>query len=146
MGRALAELGIGSIPAGSPQAKGRIERCWGTTQGRLPLLLRRAGADDRLSANAVLADWLPRFNAAFTVPAADPVPAWRPLPEGLDLAAICAFRYERVIANDATVRVGGLCSTCRASGAVAASRASGWRCASSSTVASSWPMGRDRCW
>ena len=108
VGRALAELGIGSIPAGSPQAKGRIERCWGTTQGRLPLLLRRAGADDRLSANAVLADWLPRFNAAFTVPAADPVPAWRPLPEGLDLAAICAFRYERVIANDATVRVGGL--------------------------------------
>ncbi len=60
VGRALAELGIGR-PAGSPRP-GRIERCWGTTQGRLPLLLRRAGADDRLSANAVLADWLPRFN------------------------------------------------------------------------------------
>jgi len=108
VGRALAELGIGSIPAGSPQAKGRIERCWGTAQGRLPILLRRAGAHDRASANVVLADWLPRFNAAFTVPPADPEPAWRPLPEGLDLAAVCAFRYERVIANDATVRIGGL--------------------------------------
>ncbi len=64
VGRALEELGIGSIPAGSPQAKGRIERCWGTAQGRLPILLRRAGAHDRASANVVLADWLPRFNAA----------------------------------------------------------------------------------
>ena len=29
-------------------------------------------------------------------------------PGGLDLDAVCALRYERVIANDATVRVGGL--------------------------------------
>lgn len=111
VGRALAELGIGSIPAGSPQAKGRIERAWGTAQGRLPLLLlllRRAGADDRGSADAVLADWLPRFNAAFSVPARDPEPAWRPVPEDVDLRAVCAFRYQRVIANDATVRIGGL--------------------------------------
>jgi len=108
VGRALEELGIGSIPAGSPQAKGRIERCWGTAQGRLPILLRRAGAHDRASANVVLAAWLPRFNAAFTVPARDPEPAWRQLPDEVDLAAVCAFRYERVIANDATVRIGGL--------------------------------------
>jgi transposase InsO family protein len=32
--RALAELGIKLIPAGSPQAKGRIERLWGTAQDR----------------------------------------------------------------------------------------------------------------
>ena len=56
----------------------------------------------------MLADWLPRSDAAFSVPPADPEPAWRPLPEDLDLKAVCAFRYERVIANDATVRIGGL--------------------------------------
>jgi transposase len=108
VGRALAELGIGSIAASSPQAKGRAERGWGTAQGRLPIELRLAGAVDRATAEPVLAAWLARFNARFAVPAADPEPAWRPVPEGLDLDAICAFRYERVIANDATVRVGGL--------------------------------------
>jgi transposase len=108
VGRALAELGIGSIAAGSPQAKGRIERGWGTAQGRLVIELRLAGAVDRASAEPVLAAWLPRFNARFAVPAADPEPAWRPLPAGIDLDAVCAFRYERVIANDATVRIGGL--------------------------------------
>ena len=108
VGRALEELGIGSIAAGSPQAKGRIERGWGTAQERLVIELRLAGAVDRASAELVLAGYLPRFNARFAVPAADPEPAWRPVPEGLDLDAVCAFRYERVIANDATVRVGGL--------------------------------------
>jgi transposase len=107
VGRALAELGIGSISAGSPQAKGRIERGWGTAQGRLPIELRLAGAVDRTSAEPVLADWLPRFNAAFGLEPADPEPAWRPIPADVDLDAICAFRYERVVANDATVRIGG---------------------------------------
>ncbi len=34
-GRLMGELGITSIPSGSPQARGRIERLWGTFQGRL---------------------------------------------------------------------------------------------------------------
>ena len=108
VGRALADLGIGSIPAGSPQAKGRVERGWGTLQHRLVIELRLAGATDRASADEVLAGYLPRYNARFAVPAADPEPAWRPVPPGVDVRAVCAFRYDRVIANDATVRIGGL--------------------------------------
>ena len=108
VGRALADLGIGSIPAGSPQAKGRVERGWGTLQHRLVIELRLAGATDRASADEVLAGYLPRYNARFGVPAADPEPAWRPVPPGVDIRAVCAFRYDRVIANDATVRIGGL--------------------------------------
>lgn len=108
VGRALADLGIGSIPAGSPQAKGRIERGWGTLQHRLVIELRLVGAADRASADRVLADYLPRYNVRFGVPAADPEPAWRPVPHDVDIAAVCAFRYERVVANDATVRIGGL--------------------------------------
>ena len=106
LGRALAELGITSIAARSPQAKGRIERAWGTLQDRLVIELRLAGADDLASANAVLARFLPRFNRRFGVPAADPAPAWRPLPAGIRIERVCCLKYRRVVANDHTVRAG----------------------------------------
>lgn len=44
VGQALETLGIGSIAAGSPQAKGRVERGWGTQQHRLTIELRLACA------------------------------------------------------------------------------------------------------
>ena len=40
VGRALNELEVTLIPAGSPQAKGRVERLWGTFQDRLKSELR----------------------------------------------------------------------------------------------------------
>jgi transposase len=107
VGRALAELGIGSIVADSPQAKGRVERLWGTFQDRLVSEVRRAGASDRASANAVLRAFLPRFNARFAVPPANPVEAWRPVPADVDLARVCAFRWRRAVGSDGTVRVEG---------------------------------------
>ena len=106
LGRALGELGITSIAARSPQAKGRIERAWGTLQDRLVTELRLARADDLPSANAVLARFLPRFGRRFGVPAADPAPAWRPLPAGTRIERICCLKYRRVVANDHTVRAG----------------------------------------
>jgi transposase len=106
LGRALTELGVGSIAARSPQAKGRIERAWGTLQDRLVVELRLAGACDRDGANRVLARYLPRFNRRFAVPAADPVPAWRPLPTGVRLERVCSLRYRRTVAGDGTVRAG----------------------------------------
>jgi transposase len=106
LGRALAELGITSIAARSPQAKGRIERAWGTFQDRLVTELRLAGTVDRAGAERVLAAFLPKFNRRFVVPAANPEPAWRRLPAGLRLDRICCLKYRRVVANDHTVRVG----------------------------------------
>lgn len=108
VGRALAELGIATILAGSAQAKGRIERAWGTLQDRLVSELRRAGACDLPSANAVLRTFLPRFNRRFAVPPASDVPAWRPVPEGLDLARVCAFRWRRTVGSDSCVRLEGM--------------------------------------
>lgn len=105
--RALAELGITSIRAGSPQAKGRIERAWGTFQDRLCSELRRRGVTDLEGANAVLRDFIPRFNRRFAVPAASPVPAWRPVPAGLDLARVLAFRWRRAVGSDSCVRLEG---------------------------------------
>ncbi|MHB8958639.1 MAG: ISNCY family transposase [Candidatus Limnocylindrales bacterium] len=106
LGRALGELGITSIAARSPQAKGRIERAWGTLQDRLVTELRLAGAVDRDAAEVVLARFLPRFNRRFAVPAADPAPAWRPLPAGTRIERVCCLKYRRVVANDHTVRAG----------------------------------------
>jgi transposase len=105
-GRALAELGISSIAARSPQAKGRIERIWGTLQDRLVLELRLAGAADIEAANRVLARFVPRFNRRFAVPPADPTPAWRPLPADVALERVCCLKYRRVVARDGTVRAG----------------------------------------
>lgn len=103
--RALEQLGIALILAHSPQAKGRIERCWGTLQDRLVKALRRAGAATLEEANAVLAHYLPRHNARFGVAPVDPADAHRRLPRGLDLAAVCSLHYVRTVANDNTVRL-----------------------------------------
>ena len=107
VGRALAELGITSIAAHSPQAKGRIERLWGTLQDRLVVELRLAGALDLAGANAVLAGFVPQFNRRFAVPPLIATPAWRPVPADLALERVCAFRYRRTVGNDNTVRIEG---------------------------------------
>jgi hypothetical protein len=95
------------IPAGSPQAKGRIERAWGTFEDRLVSELRRRGISDLAGANGVLRDFIPRFNRRFAVPAASPVPAWRPVPVELDLARVLAFRWRRAVGSDSCVRLDG---------------------------------------
>lgn len=106
VGRALEELGIGSIPARSPQAKGRVERLWGTLQDRLVAELRLAGIADRDAADRFLPTFLRRFNRAFGVPALDAGAAWRPSPGDAALERICSLRYRRVVARDHTVRAG----------------------------------------
>jgi transposase len=107
VGRALIELDIDSILAGSPQAKGRIERLWGTFQDRLVVELRLAGVVDRVGANLFLDEFLPRYNARFGIPALDPVPAWRALPEGVRLERVLVFKYRRKVAKDHTISLDG---------------------------------------
>jgi transposase len=106
VGRALRDLGIASIAAHSPQAKGRVERLFGTLQDRLVAELRLAGAATRAEANAVLAAYLPRFNARFAVPPTSVDPAWRPLAPETDPWQTCCFRYTRTVGRDDTVRLG----------------------------------------
>ena len=66
-GRAMAELGIQLIAAHSPQAKGRVERLWGTLQDRLVSELRLAEVTTSEQANAFLPAFLARFNRRFAV-------------------------------------------------------------------------------
>jgi len=106
VGRALAELDIQSIPAHSPQAKGRIERLWGTFQDRLVIELRLAETGTLEEADRVLQRFLPRYDAQFGVPATQPGLAYRPLPAGMTPEAVCCFKYERTVANDNTITLG----------------------------------------
>lgn len=103
--RALEELGVNLILARSPQAKGRVERCWGTLQDRLVKELRRANACTLAEANQTLKRYLPRFKERFACPPADPKPAYQRLPRGADIDAVCSFHYVRTVANDNTVRL-----------------------------------------
>ena len=105
LGRAFAECETQLILANSPQAKGRVERLFGTFQDRLVSELRLAGITDLASANVFLGDYLARHNARFAVAPADGEPAWRALPAGLSIESVCCFKYSRVVAADNTVRL-----------------------------------------
>jgi hypothetical protein len=103
--RALAELGSELILANSPQAKGRVERLFGTLQDRWVKELRLARVKTIAQANALLeAQLLPHFNRWFAVPPASPNDAHRPLTAAHDLAAILSLHHTRTVANDYTVR------------------------------------------
>jgi transposase len=68
-GRGLRELGIGWIPAYSPQAKGRVERSFGTDQDRLVKHLRLAKVKTLQDANKFLEEeYWPEWNERFARP------------------------------------------------------------------------------
>ena len=103
LGRALRELGIEWIAAHSPQAKGRIERCFETLQDRLVKALRQAGVKSMEEANAYLEEvFLPEWDRRFTRAPARVVDGHRRL-EKLELASILSVVETRRVANDYTV-------------------------------------------
>jgi transposase len=106
VGRALDELGITLIFAGSPQAKGRIERLWGTFQDRLVSELRLAKAKTVEQAQAVLDRYRPEHNRKFSKPA-QAMPTWRKASSQEIEQALC-FKDKRTVANDNTVSFDGV--------------------------------------
>jgi transposase len=107
VGRALEQLGIELIPAGSPQARGRCERSYGTLQGRLPQEMRAAGVRTVEEANHYLAKYIPQHNEKFVVQAAEQGTAFVPY-HGSDLNKILSKQHERVVGNDNTITLGRL--------------------------------------
>ena len=108
MGRALRELGVNWIAAHSPQAKGRVERGFGTAQDRLVKGLRVAGACTREAANRYLEEeFLPWWNRTLTVPPAHADDAHRRLGKEHDLAATLSHVEQRQVSTDYTVRYQG---------------------------------------
>jgi hypothetical protein len=108
IGRGLRELGIGWIPAYSPQAKGRVERSFLTAQDRLVKQLRLARVATLEDANRFLEnEYWPEWNARFARPVEEFPNHHRSLNEQLDLAAILCHVEERVIGNDYTFSFAG---------------------------------------
>jgi transposase len=109
-GRALEELGIERTTAYSPQAKGRVERFFGTAQDRWVKELRLKEVTTRAQANALLrSKLLPEFNRRFTVGPARRRNAHRDLGPRHHLAAILSAQVQRRVANDYTVRFYNRC-------------------------------------
>jgi transposase len=108
-GRALRELGIEWIAAHSPQAKGRIERLFGTLQDRLVKEMRLAGIDSIATANHFLeTHFLAKWEQRFTVAARNPRNAHRQLDGEQRLEEILSVRVARKVAEDYTVSWDGV--------------------------------------
>jgi transposase len=108
IGRALRELGMEWIGAHSPQAKGRVERCFGTLQDRLVKALRKADVRSLEEANAYLEQvFLPMWNQRFVCPPARAADGHRSL-EKLELSSILSVVETRRVANDHSVQWRGV--------------------------------------
>ncbi|PJC47789.1 MAG: integrase [Candidatus Omnitrophica bacterium CG_4_9_14_0_2_um_filter_42_8] len=102
--RALEELGIEIIYANSAQAKGRVERAWGTFQDRLCSELRLHKISTPHGANHyLLEEFLPKHNRKFAHPAKEQGSAYMPVPKGLNLNNVFCIKEERTVASDNTI-------------------------------------------
>jgi transposase len=108
VGHALSALAIQPIFALSPQAKGRIERLFGTLQDRLAAELDLAKVTTPKQGNAFLPTFVRRFNRRFAVAARQSEKAWRPAPKTLDIDRAISFHYPVKVGLDNTVRLGDL--------------------------------------
>jgi transposase len=107
IGRALAQLGIEHIPSYCPQGRGRMERFFGSWQGRLPQELGRAGVTTLAEANRYIREkFLPWHQRHWTEPAREQGDAFVPC-GAVDLEPIFSAQHERSVAADNTVVVGG---------------------------------------
>jgi hypothetical protein len=105
IGRALQELDILWIGAHSPQAKGRLERSFGTAQDRLVKGLRVAAANTLEQANDYLEkEFIPWWNKTLTVVAGSAADAHRPLQPTHSLPASLSYVESRRVANDYTIQ------------------------------------------
>lgn len=106
--RIMTKLGIETIAANSPQAKGRVERLWKSLQDRLTKEMRLAGINTLEDANDFLTAYIERYNQRFAVAPFEDAHVWVSLGEDKDLARIFSTMEIRTVANDHTVSVAGI--------------------------------------
>jgi hypothetical protein len=103
-GRALSELNIDIFCANGPQAKGRVERGFGTLQDRLVKELRLASISTVEAANAWLPGFVEDYNKPFGRAPANAKDLHRPLTEVDDPDEVLAWREERTVTRNLTLR------------------------------------------
>ena len=106
-GNALSALGIQPIRASSPQAKGRIERLWGTLQKRLPVDMRVAGIKSMEEANRFLENYIHQHNERFAVAAAEVGNAFMPGPPAELLHFVLCAQATRKTTGDSSISCQG---------------------------------------
>lgn len=99
------DLDVKIINAGSPQAKGRVERLFETLQDRLVKELRLAGISAIPAANRFLDEvYFAKHNLKFGVPPKNKTDVHRAVGKTkAELDAIFSFQEERVVGNDYTI-------------------------------------------
>ncbi len=109
VGGCLQSLGIKAIFALTPQAKGRIERLFGVLQDRLIAEMGLRNITEMAVANIFLTGhFIADYNRRFPVRPETTQPAWRKVSRSVDIKRIISFRYQAVVGNDNTVRLGGM--------------------------------------
>lgn len=109
VGGALQTLGITSIFALTPQAKGRIERLFGVLQDRLIAEMELRDIKDMEAGNRFLAEqFIDDYNRRFARLPEVAHRAWRRVPKGLDIDRAISFRYQATVGNDNAVRLAGM--------------------------------------
>ena len=98
-GRIVEELGIDMFPASSPQAKGRIERLWGTLQSRLVTEFRINKITNIDQANKFLISYIEKYNSQFSVEPSTQKTVFLKLPKRYNLDELLCVRFERTIDN-----------------------------------------------
>ena len=106
-GMGLVELGIHQAFAKTPQAKGRIERLWGTFHDRLTAEMRLVGIRDIEGANQFLPQFIARYNAKFAVEAREKEAVYVPLNRKIDFNLLFAKRHTRKTDNGGVISYGG---------------------------------------
>jgi transposase len=101
--KSLAELGVEVIHAYSPQAKGRVERLFGTFQDRVVKEMRLAGVTNITEGNAFLDGYLPEYNRKYAKEAAQKADFHRPVVNKRALDTILSIKTDRALRNDFTI-------------------------------------------
>jgi hypothetical protein len=105
--RAMKELGVRVIHAYSPQAKGRVERLFGTLQDRLVKELRLREINSIEDANRYLPEYFKKHNAQFAVMAEETKDMHQPAPAVASMRDILSIKTERTVRNDNTISLDG---------------------------------------
>lgn len=104
--RAMNQIGVKPITAHSAEAKGRVERMFGTLQDRLVKELRLAGITTKKEANEFLIKYIPKFNAKFAVVPNRKSDLHKPVSKQLNekMLQIFSIQNQRKVNNDYTIR------------------------------------------
>lgn len=103
-GYACHRLGIDLRTSSVAQAKGRVERAFGTLQGRLPSELRRAGVQTNEQANAFLNSYIKEYNAKFALDIDNIPSVFEKQPSEREIDLILSVLTERVVDSGHSVK------------------------------------------